>query len=897
MREWLARARDWFRRRTLDGELTEELRFHLESLERDAAAAGASEAEAPRAARRRLGNATRVKEEARERWSLPLLDHLHQDVRYALRGLRRSPGFTTTVVLTLGLGIGANAAMFGVIDQLMFRPYPLLRHPGNVHRVYLDQTFRGHTGAYSVFPYQRYLDLRNYTMSFSQYAGYDEGTMAVGSGNAARERLVGVVSASFFDLFDARPALGRYFFASEDSAAQGATVAVLSYGFWKAEFGGRDVIGERLAIRNGSFTIIGVTPEGFVGVPEREPPAVFIPILATWPLYSTGAGSATPFDGKYVWGSTSLIVRRKPGVTVAAASADLTNAWVRSWNAERAVDPRVEPAQEARPRAVAGALKTAGGPGAGLESKTLLWVTGVAVIVFLIAAANVTNLMFARVLRRRREIAVRLALGTGRRRLMAQFLTESLILALFGCMAGVAIAQWGGAALRALVVRDGSGLDVVTDWRTLTVACAFALAAGVVTAIFPALLAIREDLAATLRAGPRAGTYQRSRVRSALLVLQGALSVILLVGAGLFVRSLDNVRTMRLGYDAGPVLIVNRNLRGMRMNDTQQVSLRRRLLETATAIPGVERAAWVSSVPFLGFNSKDLYVAGIDSVRRLGQFTYQAATPGFFDVMGTRVIRGRPFTDEDRAGAPLVAVVSDAMSRVLWPGMEALGQCIRVGAATAPCTTVVGVAEDAIQTSLTRDDRYRYYLPIDQFGPAAGFAVVLRVRGDPAQRAEGVRRALQQVMPGESYVSVFPFKDVVAGQWRSWQIGATMFVAFGVLALLVAAVGLHGVIAYNVAQRTHELGVRIALGAQSTDVVKLVVTQGVSFALAGVTIGLAIALVAARWIQPLLFEQSARDPATYGAVGVLIVLVALLASAVPAVRASRADPNTALRSD
>jgi ABC-type antimicrobial peptide transport system permease subunit len=229
--------------------------------------------------------------------------------------------------------------------------------------------------------------------------------------------------------------------------------------------------------------------------------------------------------------------------------------------------------------------------------------------------------------------------------------------------------------------------------------------------------------------------------------------------------------------------------------------------------------------------------------------------------------------------------------------MEALGQCIRVGAATAPCTTVVGVAEDAIQTSLTRDDRYRYYLPIDQFGPAAGFAVVLRVRGDPAQRAEGVRRALQQVMPGESYVSVFPFKDVVAGQWRSWQIGATMFVAFGVLALLVAAVGLHGVIAYNVAQRTHELGVRIALGAQSTDVVKLVVTQGVSFALAGVTIGLAIALVAARWIQPLLFEQSARDPATYGAVGVLIVLVALLASAVPAVRASRADPNTALRSD
>ncbi|HVT39087.1 MAG TPA: ABC transporter permease [Gemmatimonadaceae bacterium] len=825
------------------------------------------------------------------------LDHLRQDVRYALRGLRRSPGFTATVVLTLGLGIGANAAMFGVIDQLMFRPYPRLRHPGDVHRVYLDQTYRGHTGAYSVFPYQRYLDLRNHTTSFSQYAGYAEGTMAVGSGNAARERLVGVVSASFFDFFDGRPALGRYFLASEDSASRGASVAILGYGFWKTQFGGRNVIGDRLAIRNASFTIIGVTPEGFVGVPEHEPPAVFIPILSTWGLYSTGASGPTPFDGRYDWGSTNLIVRRRRGVSVAAASADLTNAWLQSWNAERALDPRVEPATEARPRAIAGALKTAGGPGAGLESKTLLWVTGVAVIVFLIAAANVTNLMLARVLRRRREIAVRLALGTSRGRLMAQFLTESLILALFGCLAGVAIAQWGGAALRLLLVRDGSGLDVVTDWRTLLVASAFALAAGMVTAVFPALLAIRGDLASTLRAGAREGTYQRSRARSALLVLQGALSVILLVGAGLFVRSLNNVRAMRLGYDPAPVLVVNRNLRGLRMTDSQQVSLRRRLLETAQAIPGVERTAWVTSVPFLGFNTKDLYVAGIDSVRRLGQFTYQAATPGFFDVMGTRIIRGRPFTDEDRVSAPRVVVLSDAMGKVLWPGREALGQCIRIGADTAPCTTVIGIAEDAIQTSLTRDDRFRYYLPIDQFGPAAGFAIVLRVRGDPAQRTESVRRALQPVMPGESYVTVFPFRDVVAGQRRSWQIGATMFVAFGLLALLVAAVGLHGVIAYNVAQRTHELGVRIALGAQSRDVVRLVVAQGISFALAGVTIGVTVALLTAGWIQPLLFEQSARDPATYGSVGVLIFLIALLASAVPAVRASRADPNTALRSD
>ncbi len=896
MREWLARLRDWFRRDRLDRELTDELRFHREQLERDARAEGARADEAPYAARRRLGNATRLREEARDRWSWPWLDHFQKDLRYALRGLRRSPGFTATVVLTLGLGIGANAAMFGVIDRLMFRPFPFLRDPGRVHRIYLINETRGRTEISSGFEYARYLDMKRWTSSFSQFAGFAQRSLAVGVGDAARERPVAVVNASFFDFFDLRPALGRFFVAAEDSTPRGAPVAVLGYRFWMSEFGGRNVLGQVLQVRNVPCIVIGVAPKGFIGVADAEPPALFMPIT-TFAGNEPNHRQATTYFTRYNWGWMSVMVRRKPGVSVAAASLDLSNAHARSWNAELDIEPSGTPAALARPRAIAGPLKEAAGPNAGLESKTLLWVTGVAGIVLLIACANVANLMFARMLRRRRETAVRLALGVSRRRLLAQGLIESLLLAGLGGVAGIAIAQWGGAALRRLFLRDGSSLEILTDWRTLAVAAVVATVAGVVTGIGPALLATRGDLTTSLKAGAREGTYHRSRIRAGLLVLQGALSVILLIGAGLFVRSLEHVRTMPLGYDAEPVLLAERNLRGMVMGDSEQVVLGRRMLETAQAIPGVEHAAWISAVPFYSTSGTNLHVAGIDSVRKLGRFTYQTSTPDYFLTFGTRILRGRPFTAEDRAGAPRVAVVSEAMAKALWPGKDALGQCMRVGADTMPCTTVIGIAEDANQRSLIDDSKFHYYLPMEQFHPAEGFAVLLRMRGDAASQVEPVRKALQAIMPGETYVTVRSMGELVDRQRRSWKVGATMFVAFGVLALLVAAVGLYGVITYNVAQRMHELGVRVALGAQSGDVVRLVVGQGVRFAVAGVLVGLALALFAAKWIQPLLFQQSARDPATYGAVGALLVAVALVASAVPALRATRADPNTALRSD
>jgi predicted permease len=884
MRELLARLVDWLRRDRLDAELTEELQFHRRQLERDA----------PTVAQRRLGNVTRVREDARDRWSLPWLDHVQQDVRYAFRGLRRSPGFTAAVVVTLGLGIGANAAMFNVIDRLMLRPFAYLRDPARVQRVYLRTPGSDRLLTAESFPYARYLDLRRWTTSFSQYAGFFPTTVAVGTGAASRERPIAAVTASYFDFFDARPALGRYFVAAEDTTPAGANVAVLSFAFWDAEFGRRNVIGEPIQVDNVVCTIIGVAPKGFTGVAERSAPAVFLPIT-TFGAHQPG-GSSVGYWLNYNWDWTEMMVRRKPGTTPAQANADLTQAYLKSRDAARRVHSWMPRADSRRPIAVAGALKTAAGPYPGLEARTLVWVTGVAAIVLLIACANVANLYLSRALRRRREIALRLALGVTRRRLVAQSLTESLVLSLLGCGVGLVIAQWGGLLLRRLVIPEGGATDVVTDWRTLGVAVMAALLAGVITGFAPVLLAEHGDIIKALKAGVREGTHQRSRLRSSLLVLQVVLSVLLLVGAGLFVRSLDHVSHVHLGYDVKPVLLARWNRRGEQLSTSERVVVRRRVLDAARAIPGVQRAAWASNIPIQGTSTMRIAVPGIDSVARLGRFTYQSASTEYFDAIGTRIVRGRSFTTADAEGAPTVAVVSEGMARVLWPNQDALGRCLHVGADSMPCTTVVGVAEDAVHDPV-KDQPLRFYLPLDQFPTEGGSLLVLRMAGQPAALAERVRRALQAVMPGQQYVTVQPLDDLLDEQRRSWRLGATMFVAFGVLALVVAAVGLYGVIAYNVGQRMHELGVRRALGAQAGDVVRLVMSQGVRLSALGIGVGCLLALAAARFVEPLLFQQSATDPAVYLVVGVVLTVVAVAACAVPAAKAMRADPNTVLRAD
>ena len=825
---------------------------------------------------------------------------LLHDIRYALRALLRTKRFAAAVILTLGLGIGANVAMFGIVDRLMFRPFAYMRSPETVHQVYLRNYDRGRLRTNGSFEYTIYEDLKRWTTSFSQIAAFSHQSNAVGLGDAARERRVAQVSATFFELFDARPALGRFFTRAEDTVPRGADVAVLGYAFWQSEYGGRNVLGEILHVGNLATTIIGVAPEGFAGVNDADPPAVYIPITTYAGAQPSQLETPTYYT-HYNWGWLNVIVRRKAGVTVEQASADATQSYRRSWEVMRSQEPRVTPSDIAKPFAEVGSLRTGAGPDPSLEARTALWVSGVAIIVLLIACANVGNLFVARALRRQREIAVRLALGISRQRLMLQSLVESVTLALAGSVLGLAIAHWDGAVIRRLLITtQGAALDVFTDWRTLAAAIGVALAAGVFTGLLPAALSGRGDLASSLKAGARGGFYQRSHVRTALLVVQGALSVVLLVGAALFVKSLSNVRTMRMGYDEDRVLLVFRNLRGMQTDSTMRIALRRALLSAAQTIPGVQHAAYVSSVPMWSTSSMDaIFVAGVDSVRRLGRFTYQTGTPELFAAMGTRILRGRAFTAADREGTERVAVVSEAMAGVLWPGRDAIGQCMRLEAPTAPCTTVVGIAENIVQQSdqLSSPSRYMYYLPIDQFRSSTGSYLVLRTRGDANRSMELVRKTLQPLMPGQSYVTVRPLTEVLARTRSSWQLGATMFVAFGALALIVAAVGLYSVIGYNVAQRMHELGVRVALGAQSGDILRLIVGQAMRYGVAGVAVGTLIAISASRWLQPLLFQQSARDPFVYGVVGGMLLVVALGASAWPAMRASRADPNSALRTE
>ncbi|MGQ0764277.1 MAG: ADOP family duplicated permease [Gemmatimonadota bacterium] len=826
------------------------------------------------------------------------LDALRQDIRYALRGLRRSPSFAITVVLTLGLGIGANTAMFGILDRLMLRPFPFLREHDQVHRVYVQSTFRDERNTQGVAQYTTYLDLRNHTTSFSQYAGFATWTLAVGSGAESRERPVGAVSAAFFDFFDVTPARGRFFLAAEDTTPVGAPVSVVSYDFWQNEMGGRDVIGEPLQVWNIPTTIVGVAPRGFVGIFDGNPPAVYIPIT-TLAGNNPSARDRAEYYTHYNWGWMDMMVRRKSGVSVETANSDLTQAEIRSWDAMVAQGPGNTPTAIARPEALLGSLKIAAGPDPSVEARTVTWVSGIAIIVLAIACSNVVNLFLARALRRRRETAVRIALGGGRGRLVRQWFTESLVLALAGCAAGVLLALWGGAALRQIFVGSGAPIAVATDWRTLGVSAVLAVAAAVLTGLAPALVTDRAGVAGDLKAGSREGTRRRSGLRTGLVVFQVTLSVVLLAGAGLFVRSFSNVRNLRLGYDHQNAVMLTRNMRGIAFPDSEVVALQRRMLEAAGAVPQVEHAAIASSIPFWSTSSTLLRVPGIDSVRRLGQFTYQTATSDYFAAMGTRIIRGRGFGDGDRGGTERVAVVSESMAGVLWPGRDPIGRQMRVGADTVTAwTTVIGVAEDAAQNDLSADDRrFRYYMPIDQFSPARGSYLIARVRGDPALAVEQLRRAVQAVMPGDTYVTARPLSELVAGRQRAWQFGATMFAAFGVLALLVAAVGLHGVIGYDVAQRMHEMGVRVALGARAADLLGLVMRQGLIVAAAGVVIGGVITYALSGPIQPLLFEQSARDPLIFGGVAVVLLLSAGLATLMPARRASRADPSAALRSD
>jgi predicted permease len=886
------RVRALLRRDRVERELSDELRFHLERETEKYERQGLSHVEAVRRASLAFGGLERAKEASRDGRGTLLVETTIQDVHYAIRGLRSKPAFTFGVVLTLGLGIGANAAMFGIVDRLLFRAPAYLRDASTTHRIYLSEIESGgSTRTEHNTQFARFLDFKRWTHDFSSVAAFQTRTLAVGESGDARERPVTVASASYFDFFDARPVLGRFFTAQEDSVPVGTPVAVLGYAFWQTEFGGRsDVIGQQIRVDRGLCTIIGVAPDGFTGMTDQGVPALFMPITAfAWAM------RGQDYSRNYNWGWLEIVVRRKAGVSLADAAADLNNAYRRSVIVEYELGEQRLDLDATKPKASLFPVQLGRGPEAGQEAKVVVWVGGVALIVLLVACANVANLLLSRAVKRRREIALRLALGVSRGRLIRQLLTESLVLAALGGIVGLAAAQWGGAILRALFLPDEPA-GVVTDGRTLGVALAATLGAALLTGIVPAVAASRSDLARALGAASRDAGAARSRTRTVLLVFQAALSVVLLIGAGLFVRSLQNVRGMRLGYDVGPLSVISVNLRGAKLSPAEANALGNRLVETARGVPGVSLVTPVASVPFWSNEGRGLFVQGIDSVTKLGRFILQSGDTGYFRAAGTRILRGRGFAASDGRESPRVMVVGDGMAKALWPGQDPIGKCVRISAGTAPCTTVVGVAEEMRMRAFDDAREHTYYLPFAQYDGTPD-AIFVRVAGDAADYSAAIRRALQPLMPGAAYVNVRPLRELIDPRMRGWQFGATMFLAFGGLALALAAIGLYSVIAYGVAQRQKELGVRLALGASRGSVVKLVVGGGVRMVVLGIGIGTLVALLAGRWLGALLFAESPKDPIVYAAVAGILVVVAIVATALPAFSAARVDPNVALRTE
>lgn len=884
-----------FRRATWERDLDEELRLHQELEEMQQQHAGAPADEARLVARRRLGSLTYYREETRRMTGFGMVESVAQDLRFVARSLRREPLFATFVVLTLALGIGANAAMFGVVDRLLLRGPEHVREPERVVRLYLTDHppgMREYTTG--TFGYVSYEVLRTGTHSFEGLAVYNANDATLGRGVEAQEIKASYVTASFFPLLGVQPVLGRFFDAQEDAATGAQHVAVIGYGLWQMGFG-RDpqVLGRTVAIGDEPYTVVGVAPKGFTG-PELARVDIWLPMSVLGPRVTD--------DWTHAWTAQwlNVIGRLRPGVTLEQASQDVTAAHRRAYPGDASASFTSEARLSVAPL---GANEQGREPP---ETAVSRWLVGVTVVVLLIACANVINLLLARAVRRRREVVVRIALGVGAWRLVRLLLAESVLLAVAGSAAGLAVAYFMASLVRGVLLPDIEWTSAPVDGRVLAMATGAALITGITIGLVPALRAARSDVATGLKSSVREGGGQGSRLRSALTVAQASLSVVLLVGAGLFVRSLWNVRALDLGLEPDRVLAVSIRWPSMgRITDpdarqrerARQSDFYLRATERIRQLPGVEHAALTIGMPFQSSFGVGLRVPGRDSLPRLpsGGPNISAVTAEYFATLGTRLLRGRVFTPQDQAGSERVAIVSDVMARTIWPGQDPLGECLLIN--DLPCARIVGVVADARRFRLREDPHMHYYVPLGQETAIGGSTLLVRPAGNPEAFAGTARRALLAMDPELGYVEAQSLQQIIDPQIRPWKLGASVFGLAGVLALVVAAIGLYSVLSYLVEQRTQEIGVRIALGARVGNIVRLVLRDSLGMTLLGITIGAALALISGRFLQALLFEASPRDPAVFVTVAASLILVAVIASVLPAWRANRVDPMEALRAE
>jgi len=821
---------------------------------------------------------------------------LLQDLRYAVRQLRKSPGFTVAAALTLALGIGANTAIFSMVDWLVLRPLPI-RDPEQM--TYL--VFTGGGGnAENQFSYPEFEDIHKQTGEiFSGMAPFIFGGLEGAQNTPNGLTLNGVtkpvqtvyVGGDFFSMLGVTPYLGRFILPSEGTVAGGDAVVVLSYSYWLSRCDGNpSIIGEKVSINGYPVTVVGVARKGFLG------PTPIIETQAYLPLgmFSIERGTTKDFLTNPKVQSMVAFARMKPGTRLEQVQSALGVTGARLLRQY----PRDSRNHELRavPLRPPGMI-TGTNP---LPRLAALFLT-LAGMVLALACVNVANLFLVRAGSRQREMAVRAALGAARGRLVRQLLTESVVLALLGCMGGVALGLGGTRLLSAIPFQSELPLvlDFSFDWRVFVYAFVLALGTGVFVGVLSALRVSRGNLREILHEGGRTSTGVRQRMRSILVAVEVSGSLALLVVAGLFVRSLASVQKADLGFDPRPVLNFTLDPNEIGYTEAQGRALYREILERTRALPGLQSASFASVVPLSdSVTGADLVIPGHDVLK--GQPVPHAennsVSPGYFQTMSIELLRGRDLSDADNEKATRVAVINQAMADLYWPGQDPVGRFFAMSDAAKHPITIVGVVKNSRMSQLYGPYDPLFYLPIAQNYSAVQ---TLHVRSEQAPQTivHEVQQIVQSLAPAMPVYGVRTMKEALHGMngLLLFEVGAGLAGALGLLGLTLAIVGVYGVMSYSVSQRTQEIGVRMALGAQPVDILRMVGRQGMLIVVIGVALGSLAAFAVGRLVSDFLVDVSPNDPLTYISLSVLLATVALLAGYIPARRASKVDPMVALR--
>jgi predicted permease len=898
---WHRYLRFW--RRDVHADIDDELRFHFDARIEELVAQGLTPDAARAQAMAEFGNVDEVRRGlheiddrlARRRGRAERLDALRQDVVYSVRSLRRAPTVSLTIILTLALGLGVNAAMFSLLDAIFVRPPAVVARPAEVRRLWNERTFSSGRQFWSGFDFEAYEAMKATLGGQADMFTYTPPwRIPTGGGEDPPTATVVSASSSYFRVLGIHPAMGRFYSPDEDRVDAPANVVVVSDAYWRRELGAdRHVLGRTMTIYGERYTPAIGEPYTIIGVAPRRFSGLDLDAADVWrPL-----GSGLPL-GKDPWYRSPFINAFQIGFRLLPGARE-------GEMAQRATirlrGPGVGYLRDTATVAEFGSIIAARGPGkldSSVQVATRLG--GVALIVLIIACANVVNLLLARAVRRRREIAIRLTLGVSRSRLVRLLVTESVVLALVAAVAAVIAAAWGGALLRRLLTPEIHWAESPLNVRMLGVALASALAAGLLAGLVPALQALSPNLTSALKTGSREGTTHRSRLRSSLIVVQAALSVLLMVGAALFVRSLTNVQSFDVGYTVDRLAFVSLRNDGLDTAAKRAQSDRLLAMEPRFAsIPGVERVAYSSMRPKYGMQFISYFPDADTLARKKPEGIYTAVSAGYFAATGTRLIRGHDFAPSPGPGDPFSVIVNQAMVDQLWPHDDPLGRCIHFNKPDAPCATIVGVAQTALLNNVKEDPSPHLYVQM-QHMPIRGWgvgAVLLRVDPSRMTRALGEMRTMLRAEFPSVYSRSTTMAEAMEPDYRPWKLGATLFTLFGMLALVVAGVGVYSSVSYGVSQRTHEFGVRVALGATTGNVLSQVLAEGLQTVVIGVVAGIVLALAAGRLIASLLYGVKAGDPVAMLVASWTLVAVAAIASLIPAWRAAKANPVEALRAD